>query len=47
MKICKSCSKEIEQFGEFPGQVCFECYEKSAEGQRIVSAEELAKMWGG
>lgn len=47
MKICSKCGEEIAQYSEFPGVMCLDCYSVSPEGMRMVTAEELTRMWGG
>lgn len=42
---CSQCGKWSQS--QFPGDLCLECWKKSPESQRMVSAEELVSMWGG
>ena len=47
MKVCTKCGDTIAEFCEFPGMMCLDCYSVSPEGTRMVTAEELTRMWGG
>jgi RNA polymerase subunit RPABC4/transcription elongation factor Spt4 len=47
MKKCKSCERIIPQYGEFPGGICVDCYALTDEANRPITAQELARMWGG
>jgi hypothetical protein len=44
---CSTCQTTIEPLEAFPGKLCVTCWSETAEGQRMVTAEELVKMWGG
>lgn len=43
---CTVCGTLIDPFAEFPGTRCLDCYAASADGNRHISARELAQMWG-
>jgi hypothetical protein len=47
---CIDCDRRIEEFCEFPGPRCLDCHAADPGVQREVremTAEKLAKMWGG
>lgn len=47
---CRDCDRRIEEFCEFPGPRCLDCHAADPGVQREVremTAERLAKMWGG
>lgn len=43
---CTVCGTLIDPLAEFPGTRCLDCYAVSADGNRHISARELAQMWG-
>lgn len=45
--VCVSCGHEVDRLEVFPGGVCLACWSVSPEGRRMVSADELVRMWGG
>jgi hypothetical protein len=47
MEICTNCKNEVDRLAVFPGGLCLECYAISPEANRIITAQELAQMWGG
>jgi hypothetical protein len=47
VKMCKSCKRGISLYDEFPGGLCIECWGKTIEANRPITAQELARMWGG
>ena len=44
---CKSCQAVTDKFALFPGDICLECYKKTPEAWRPITAKELTRMWGG
>jgi hypothetical protein len=47
MKTCTTCGHEVHPLDVFPGGICLDCYSKTAEANRLVTADELTVMWGG
>jgi hypothetical protein len=45
--ICADCGAQVHRLEIFPKGRCLECHANSPEGRRIVTAGELARMWGG
>lgn len=43
---CKQCKTEVHPYAIFPGEICVECYAKTEEANRPITAKELAQMWG-
>lgn len=49
-KPCAECGTAVHPYDVFPhanGIQCLDCYAVSQEGQRMPTASELARMWGG
>ena len=45
---CTTCNTITDRLDMFPGNVCLECWAQSFhDGKRMVSAQELTRMWGG
>ena len=47
MTPCSSCNTPTDRLELFPNDLCVECYSTTAEANRPITAEELARMWGG
>ena len=47
MITCTKCGKTIDRLEVFPNNLCLDCYKTAPEATRPITAEELAKMWGG
>jgi hypothetical protein len=43
---CADCGKQHGKLESFPGRRCLECWAKTPEANRPVSADEVASMWG-
>ena len=43
---CKTCKREIDPLAVFPGGICVDCYAKTPEANRPMTASEIAGMWG-
>lgn len=44
---CTGCGAKVDPLAVFPGGICVDCYAKSPEGTREITADELVAMWGG
>ena len=44
---CAGCEEETDRLAVFPGRLCLDCYARTPEANRPVSASELTAMWGG
>lgn len=44
---CAKCNADVHWMDVFPNDLCLPCYSVSADGRRMVTAEELTAMWGG
>lgn len=44
---CTTCGTEHGFLEEFPGALCLDCYKQTPEAHAPITAEELARMWGG
>jgi hypothetical protein len=44
---CATCGTTVDALDVFPGGVCLTCWAASPEGQRMPTATELTRMWGG
>jgi hypothetical protein len=44
---CSKCEIEISPLAVFPAGLCVDCYALTEEANRPITAEELARMWGG
>jgi hypothetical protein len=47
MSDCRQCGTPTDRLALFPGGVCLDCWAKSPEGQRMPTAGEIRRMWGG
>lgn len=47
MTPCTSCNTPTENLDLFPNDLCVDCYAQTEQGTRIVTAEELVRLWGG
>ena len=47
MARCSGCATEVRVIELFPNDLCLGCYSKTPEANRVISAQELARMWGG
>lgn len=47
MTPCTSCNTPTDNLALFPNNLCMNCYAVTEQGTRIVTAEELTRMWGG
>ena len=47
LATCSSCGAQVDSLAVFPGGICVECYAKSPEGNRPLTADEIVSMWGG
>ena len=44
---CKNCQELTDTLTIFPGDICLECYKRTPEAWRPITAQELTRMWGG
>ena len=44
---CTTCNTLTDKLDMFSGNICLTCWADSSEGKRMVSAQELTRMWGG
>ena len=47
MARCSGCAKQVRVIDLFPTDLCVECWSVTPEANRVISAQELARMWGG
>lgn len=48
MVKCTQCGEMVDPLAVFPGGICLECYTPVGEAlHRTMTAEKLARMWGG
>ena len=43
---CVECESELSLLEKFPNDLCVNCYAKTPEANRPITARELAQMWG-
>lgn len=44
---CNGCSKQVRVIELFPNNLCLACWSVTPEANREITAQELARMWGG
>lgn len=47
MMTCTQCQAEVHPYAVFPAGLCVDCYAKTEEASRPITARELSQMWGG
>jgi hypothetical protein len=47
MIACSECKAQISPLAVFPAGLCVDCYALTEEANRPITAQELARMWGG
>ena len=47
MTNCAKCEREVSLTALFPSNICVNCYALTEEANRLITGEELARMWGG
>jgi hypothetical protein len=47
MTVCSKCERGISPLAVFPAGLCVDCYALTEEANRPITAQELARMWGG
>jgi len=44
---CSKCGDEVDRLAVFPQGLCVNCWTLTPEANLDITAQELARMWGG